>query len=139
MRKGRFPAGVYYARLQTKAADGRTDVRTVTLLRRGGKFRIGKPFEKRRSCGLLRSFTVGSPAFRRALGIRFSTTSAANVSVRVLRGRKVVRRYTRTTTAGKVVKIRMPGRKLKRGQYRIVVTALSGGRRVAATLRSRRV
>ena len=55
--------GLLFARFRVRVAKGVSDVRRVTLRRSHGRFRLGRSFYRRRSCGLLTEFKLGSPVF----------------------------------------------------------------------------
>ena len=136
--------GLLFARFRVRVAKGVSDVRRVTLRRSGGRFRLGRSFYRRRSCGLLTEFKLGSPVFGGPRGrparVAFRLASAARVTVRVLRGRRVVRRLAvRRVAAHRTVRLRAAARSLRRGAYRFRVTARRGGRTVTATLSARRL
>ena len=85
-------------------------------------------FYGRESCGLLRSFKLYSPAFggRRSasLGIAYRVARSTRVTVVVLRGRRVVRRWTAATRRGETTyRLRLPARRLRAGDYRVRITA----------------
>jgi hypothetical protein len=136
--------GILFARFRVRVAKGVTDVRRVTLRRSRGRFKPARPFYRRRSCGLLTEFKLGSPVFggtrARPARLAFRLASPARVSVRVLRGRKVVRRFkTRRRGAHRTYRLRVPARTLARGPHRFRITARRGGRTVTATLHARRL
>jgi hypothetical protein len=136
--------GLLFARFRVRVARGVTDVRRVTLRRSHGRFHLGRSFYRRRSCGLLTEFKLGSPAFggarNRPARVAFRLASPARVTVRVLRGRKVVRTFkARRRTAHRTFRLRVGSRRLVRGAYRVRISARRGGRTVTATLSARRL
>ena len=138
--------GFYFARFRVKQADGRTDVRRVTLQRRGGRFRIVKPFYGRQSCALLASAKLASPVFggrqRRSLGIAFRTTRGSDVTVTVFRGKakKATRRFVRRGLKGEVTyRLKLRPKRLRRATYRVRIVARSGGQTQRANLYARRL
>ncbi|HEX8102082.1 MAG TPA: M28 family peptidase [Solirubrobacteraceae bacterium] len=138
-------SGVYYVRYTSKDANGAKDVRKVVVVRKRGRFKTAKPFLRRAGCGLLRAFSLGSPAFggkrRKALVISYRLGEPAKVKVAVFRGkaRKAAKRFKAVdAVAGKRLRVRFPSRGRKRGLYRVRITATTaGGQRVARTLHSR--
>ena len=128
-----------------RVARGVSDVRRVTLRRSHGRFRLGRSFYRRRSCGLLTEFKLGSPVFGgardRPARVAFRLASPARVTVRVLprpQGRPDASRPAagpRTRT----FRLRVAARSLARGAYRFRVTARRGSRTVTATLSARRL
>jgi len=136
--------GVLFARFRVRVAKGVSDVRRVTLRRSHGRFRLGRSFYRRRSCGLLTEYKLGSPVFggarARAARVAFRLASPARVTVRVLRGGKVVRTFkARRRAAHKTHRLRVGSRALSRGAYRFRISARRGGRTTTATLAARRL
>jgi len=136
--------GLLYARFSVRVARGVSDVRRVTLRRSHGRFRVGRSFYRRRSCGLLTEFKLGSPVFggarARPAKVAFRLASPARVTVRLLRRGKVVRTYPGGRRAAhSTFRLRVAARSLARGAYRFRVTARRGGRTVTATLSARRL
>ncbi len=95
--------GILFARFRVRVAKGVSDVRRVTLRRSHGRFRLGRSFYRRRGCGLLTQFKLGSPVFGgardRPARVAFRLASPARVTVRVLRGGRVVRSASRRAAA----------------------------------------
>jgi hypothetical protein len=131
--------GTYLVRVRSGG-----DVRRFVLVRRRGRFRVRPVSERRASCGLLRSFKLERPVFggrsNRALGITFRVGTEARVFVEVLRGRRVVRRFRPTSRRpGVTHRLRLASEGLRRSDHRIRLTVTAGGRRVVASLVSRRL
>ncbi|HEV2814048.1 MAG TPA: hypothetical protein VGW10_12420 [Solirubrobacteraceae bacterium] len=119
------------------------DVRRLTLRRRDGKWTRRPSFHRRRSCRVLKLFKLSRPVFggptRRRLGIAYRLTEDATVRVRVMRGRRVVRRYAaRRVEAGRIVRLRLGAKGLRRGDHRVIVQA-AGSATVTASLTARRL
>ena len=129
--------GIYVVRFRMAGS-----VRRVALRRAGGRFRTLASFHRPASCGLLRTFSLSRPVFggRRPLGIAFQLGQAADVTVTVRRGGRVVRTVAAgSRPAGRTFRLRLPARRASRGNYRVQLEArTSGGERVAATLTARR-
>jgi hypothetical protein len=134
--RARVRDGFLFARVRVQVAPGVTDVRRVTLRRRDGRFtRIGRSFYRRRSCGLLTQYKLGSPVFGgrgdRALRIAFRLSSPARVSIRVSRGGEVVKRFaTRRRKAHTTYRLRTSAARLARGEHRVRITVRRGARTV---------
>ena len=141
----RLRDGYYFARFRIRQADGRIDIRRVTLRRKRGRFFIVKPFYGRVNCGLLASAKLRSPVFggrqRRALRVAFIVTRPARVSVTVFRGKKRMFRFrTRQRPAEVTQRLTVRARRLKRrGTYRVRIVANSGTRTLRAVLYARRL
>ncbi|HEV2814970.1 MAG TPA: prolyl oligopeptidase family serine peptidase [Solirubrobacteraceae bacterium] len=137
--------GVYIVRFTKRLRGGRVDVRRVVLERRRGKWRRLPDYYRRVSCGRLSSFKLTRPVFggttRRPLGIAFRVSTRSRVGVRVLRGKKVVKRFRATTRAARRThRLRLVPRGLRRGTYRVVLDVRpQRGKRLRATLTSRRL
>ena len=134
--------GFLFARFRVKVAKGVTDVRRVTLRRSGGRFKLGRAFYRRVSCGLLTEYKLSSPVFSRRSPARiaFRLASPARVGVEVRRGGKVVKRFkAKRRAAHRTIRLRLRARSLVHGAYRVRLTARRGGRTVRATLSTRRL
>ena len=136
--------GLLFARFRVRVARGVSDVRRVTLRRSHGRFRLGRSFYRRRNCDLLTQFKLGSPAFggrtRKPLRIAFRLSRTANVSVRVRRGGRVVKRFaTARRRAHKTYRLRLRPARLARGAYRLRITVPGGPGTVRSTLSARRL
>ncbi|HVL97349.1 MAG TPA: hypothetical protein VM266_15950 [Solirubrobacteraceae bacterium] len=144
-RGGRFvPNGVYFVRYRTKAPDGSTDTRTVTLVRRNGRFRLAREHQRGERCGLVSAAALSSPAFGgprgKALGITFRLAELARVTVLVKRKDKVVKRWrTRAYEGGRTIRLKLPAAGTRRGEHRVVIVAERGTRRATVRLSSRRL
>jgi dienelactone hydrolase len=121
------------------------DVRRFALRRRRGRWSVRPAYYRRSSCGALPSFKLERPVFggrrNRALGIAFRVASTSRVSVRVLRGRRTVRRYaTRTRRGGVTHRLRLASERRRRGDHKVRITVTRpGSRPVTATLTARRL
>jgi hypothetical protein len=111
----------------------------IVLRRAHGRFSVRGPFRRTSPCGIVRRFALSSPVFgAKGVAAAYRLSAKAQVAITVLRGRKVVRRYSpRTRAAGKTYRLRLKAR--RRGEYTIVLQAKSGNRVVRARLVSRRV
>jgi hypothetical protein len=145
-RRGRRVTNGYYFVRYRMNVDGRlTDVRRVTLRRAGGRFSVRKAFYRRASCGVLRSYKLTRPVFggrrNRAIHASFRLSQASTVSLQVLRGKKVVRRYRATERRANVTyRARLRPEGLPRGDYRFRITVRSpSGQTVRSTLTTRRL
>jgi hypothetical protein len=119
-----------------------SDVRRVTLRRSHGRFRLGRSFYRRRSCDLLTQYKLGSPAFggrtAKPLRIAFRLARTANVSLRVSRGGRTVKRFaTARRRAHTTYRLRLRPRRLARGAYRVRITVHGGPGTVRSTLSAR--
>lgn len=138
----RMGDGVYYARFTIKAGR-RTDVRRVTLVRSGGRFRVRPIFYRPDSCGLLASAKLELPAFggtaNRSLGIAYRVARSSTVTVAITRGaRKVSTRTFTSRAARRTYRLKVPAKGLPRGLYAVKITAVAGTRRATTTLRAER-
>jgi hypothetical protein len=140
--RGRGRDGYFFVRF-TMLRDGRrVDVRRIVLRRHDGRFSRAKGHHRRGDCQLLRSFKLERPVFGgragKPLRLAFRLTAPARVSIAVSRGDRVVRRFaTAERAAGRTFRLRLNPR--ARGAYKVRITAVSGGRRVTATLTARRL
>src|SRR3954454_3012452 len=142
--RGRLRDGYYFARFSEAFGGGRVDVRRVTLQRVHGRFHLRPSFYRRASCGLLTSYKLERPVFggrsTRALNAAYRLSSAGRVTVTVRRSGRLVRRFKTTSArAHHTYRLRLSARRLKRGTYTVRLQAVSGSRKVTATLTSRRL
>jgi hypothetical protein len=140
----RVTDGYYFARYTMRLPNGARDVRRVTLRRARGRWSVRPAFYRRESCGLVASYKLVRPVFggrtNRSLGISFRLTRSANVSVVVLRGRRVVARFRAgSRRAGRTYRLRFDSERRGRSDYRVRLTATRGSQRVVSTLTSRRL
>ncbi|HEX8206967.1 MAG TPA: hypothetical protein VF587_12980 [Solirubrobacteraceae bacterium] len=131
--------GIYVVRITSSR-----DRREFTLLRRRGRWFAARGHRRREGCGLIRSFALSRPVFggrqRRALRIAFRLDRPARVVVRVRRGRKVVKRFrVNARRAGQTHRLRLRPRRLRRGPYRVTLTAVGRRSRASATVITRRL
>jgi hypothetical protein len=136
--------GYYVVRFTVRAPNGRKETRRVALVRRNGRFRARPAFSGKDACGLLQSFKLERPVFggkgRRNLGISFRVSQTARVAITVRRGSKTVKRFAaRSRTGGKTYRLRLGAKGLRRGNYRLTLTARRGTTRVTSNLTARRL
>jgi hypothetical protein len=131
--KGKLSAGTYFVRVSTRGTGSRADVRQFPFRRTSSAFRALKPFQSADSCDLLSLARLGAPAFggKRPLLVNFTTTKASKVTVALYRGssRKPAKRFTKRTQANRLARVTVRPKGLKRGQYRVVVSAAGGGKK----------
>ena len=135
--------GYYFVRYRTRTATG-TDTRRIALRRVGGRWTTRPAFYRSASCDLLRSFKLERPVFggrsNRALGITYQVERPARVTVTVLRGTQVVKRFAaRQSEAKRTNRLRFDSEGLPAGDYRVRIEATRAGERVAASTVSRRL
>ena len=129
-RKGTLTPGAYFVRLTIRGTGSRPDVRSFGLERTGSAFKLRKPFQKIDSCNAISLFRLDAPAFgpKRGLTAAFTLTQAGKVTIEVFRGAKKVRTIRKPVkSANRLQKVAISPKKLKRGEYRIVLKA--GGKR----------
>ncbi|CAA9501521.1 MAG: hypothetical protein AVDCRST_MAG30-1945 [uncultured Solirubrobacteraceae bacterium] len=143
-RKGRRVGdGTYIIRYRATNAAGRVDTRRRVVLRRKGRFIERPAYAGREGCGILDAFKLERPVFggkrNRSLGISYRLTRAARVSVTVLRGSRVVKRFAPVQRpSGRTQRLRISARGLPRAEYRVRIEVLGAGG-VTQTLVSRRL
>jgi len=143
-RGARVGDGVYLVRLTT-GRGARADTRRFVVERRGGRFRVRPASARRDGCALLAAFKLERPVFggrrNRALGISYRTTALARVTVEVLRGGRVLRRFPASTrTPNRTHRLRLASERLPRGDVRIRLRAVPRrGATVTAVLVARRL
>jgi hypothetical protein len=132
--------GVYVVRFRVPTRGGRTDVRRLTVERRRGRFRARPDYYRRASCDAVSSFKLERPVFggrsNRALNVAYRLARGGRVTVTVLRGSKVLRRFPAgTRRANRTYRLRFPSEHVARGDIRVRLKAGS----TTATLTSRRL
>jgi hypothetical protein len=136
--------GYYLARFSTTAG-GRSDVRTITLQRRNGRFVVARPFEQPTPCGAFSSFSLSSPVFGgtsgRSLRISYRLPRRAErVTVEALVGSRVVKRFAGGAERGRTYRFTLPAGAVARGSLvRIRATILESRPVAAGSLFARRL
>ena len=133
-RARRATDGYYFARFTLGK-----DTRRVTLRRSGGRFTRAGDFYRRASCDLLPSFKLSRPVFGGTedarCGISFRVARRRTVTVTVLRGKKVVKRFAaRTVAANRTARLKLPARGSPRGDYKVRLVGRAGPETVTSTL-----
>ena len=142
-RGKRVRNGQLYARISIPVGK-QSDVRYVSLQRSKGRFKIKRSFRSRPSCGALQRFHLGQQVFggkrREGLRVIYRVASPGTVRLELLRGKKVVKRTAvrRIARAGTYQTV-IAAKGLRRGEYRIRITAVLDGKRVTSTLAARRI
>lgn len=136
--------GLYFVRFSIRDERGRLDERRVALVRRGGRFAARPDFYRRTSCATLTSFKLERPAFggsrNRPLGIAFRLARQGRVTVEVLRGRRVVRRFGTTTRRARVThRLRLAPERLPRGTYTVRLRYVGDQGSLTASLAAQRL
>jgi hypothetical protein len=135
--------GYYFVRYRTQTPTG-VDTRRIALRRAGGEWTVRPWFYRPATCDLVPSFKLERPVFggrtNRALGISYRVARQASVTVTVLRGTTVVKRFpAQTAQAGRTYRLRLGAAGRPRGDYRVRLDARRGAERVAASAVSRRL
>jgi hypothetical protein len=116
--------------------------REIALRRSHGRFTKVADFSRRASCDLVSRYKLSRPVFggSRALGISYAVAKPARVTVTVLRGSRVVKRFgTRSAAANRTYRLSLPARRLARGAHKVRLVARAGSETVTSTLVSRRL
>lgn len=131
-------AGVHVVRVRVSGTE-----RRIVLLHRRGRFVVRPQANRIPSCRVLATFGLDRAAFGgtsgRALTASFTLRADARVTLEVLRGSRVVRRFGTTTRRAGPHRIRVAARGLRPAEHRIRLTAVAGPQRVVATLTARRL
>ncbi|MCW2966560.1 MAG: hypothetical protein JWM71_332 [Solirubrobacteraceae bacterium] len=134
--------GFYFVRLAMRRGGRVIDARRIAFVRRHGRFAARPAFYRFAACGEITSFRLVRPVFghNRALGISYALRDDATVSVTVLRGKRVVRRWRAVRRLQhRTYRLRVPAGRLAHGDYRVVLQAAEPGSRATARLTARRV
>ncbi len=143
-RKRTVADGYYFARYEIGSGAAK-DTRRVVLERRGGRFVKRADFYRRATCDALPSFKLERPVFggrtNRALNVSFRLANPARVTVTVLKGTKVVKRFGPTQRrTGVTHRLRLDAKGLARGDYTVRISVPgSAGTPLTATLTARRL
>lgn len=143
-RGRRLADGFYFVRY-TIGRGSEADVRRVVLERRRGRFVKRADFYRRATCDALPSFKLERPVFGgrtdRALNVSFRLADPARVTVTVLRGTEVIKRFGPTARRGGVTqRLRLGAKGLARGDYRLRISLpVAGGKTLISTLVTRRL
>jgi hypothetical protein len=141
---GRLKDGYYYARFTMKLAGGGKDVRLVALRRAGGRFLGAPDFAQRTGCGLFTSYKLASAVFggSRSVPLRFTYKLAHDVdgvTVTVLRGKKVVKRFAGPGSSAKAYTFSVPAKSVPHGAVVTVRTKIKNGPGRGQTLIAKRL
>ena len=115
--------GIYILRVRKAGDTRRLAVRRLgngnggaAAPRRAGRVRLLRPFERRARCARVRLLTLGAPAFRGRLTIRYRLAARARVRLTIRRGGRVVRVIRRR--AARSGRVRVAAR---RGTHRVAL------------------
>ncbi len=138
----RLAPGTYIVRLTSRGTGSRPDVRAFALRWTGSGFVARRAFQRPDSCGLISYLRLVSPTFSasRRLVLDVATTKDATVTATLSRRGVKPRRATLQLKANRLGKIRIPGRGLRRGEYRLRVGVQAGdGAKASHTLYAARL
>jgi hypothetical protein len=143
-RRGRRTRDGYLIVRYRMAGAAGPDVRRIALRRVRGRWSARPAYATVEGCGLLRSAKLTRPVFggpaNREVGLAFRLARDARVTVEVLRGSRVVRRFpARLRRAGTLHRLRFDAEGQRRGDHRFRITAVADATTVRATLVSRRL
>lgn len=130
--------GAYFARVIGLSTADQRDERYFSFTF-SKKFKKGKAFTRDGSCDLVSLFRLSAPAFGRSLSIGVATTEAADVLVRVRKGRKTVKTFKAKSTANRALKFNLSGRKLRKGSYKVSLKVTAGGKTKTDTLTTKKL
>jgi hypothetical protein len=118
--------GEYLVRATMRGKGPRPDVRGFAFSRGGKAFKARKPFQRPDTCGDVTLFRLTTPAFggRTKLGIALALAKPGKVDVRVLKGRKLVKRFRKSVKEGnRLVRFTLSPKKLRKGEYKVILKA----------------
>jgi len=121
--KGGAATATYVVRVTFRGTTARADSISRAFERRGGKLKARKAFQLPDSCGPVSVFRLTTPRFgaNAKLGIAVTLTKTAVVRLDVYKGKKRVAGFRRTAHANRLLKVVVSGRKLRKGEYRVVL------------------
>jgi beta-glucosidase len=115
----------------------------VAVRRRRGRFSASSTFQRSEPCALLEASWLSGPSFggrkQRPLGIGYRLTRAARVTITVLRGSRVLKRYAPESRAAGRFTLQLPSRGLAAGTYRVRVVAEAADALASSTLAASRL
>ncbi|MEA2274287.1 MAG: hypothetical protein QOI98_2995 [Solirubrobacteraceae bacterium] len=143
-RAGALSDGYYYARFTMKLADGTKDVRLVTLRRAHGRFATAPDFAQRVSCGEFTTYRLSGAVFGGSANapLAFSYKLAHDVEavqVTVLRGKKVVKKFSGGGSSARAFSFSVPARSVPRGAVVTVRATIVNGPGRGQTLMAKRL
>lgn len=118
-------AGIATMRLTTLTPGGRVDARAFALRIRRGRVTVLGPTSLAGACTPLRSASLARPSFgrRRSLVVRVATTARTAMRISLARHGRTVRRARTTVDPAGLTRVRVNGRALPAGRYRVTVAA----------------
>jgi hypothetical protein len=140
----RLKDGYYYARFTMKLADGTKDVRRVALRRSHGRF-VGAPdFAQKTGCGVFRNWALSSSVFGGSKSVPLHITyklahDVDGVTITVLRGKKVVKRFAGSGSSTKSFTFSVPAKSVPRGTVVTVRAVITNGPGGGARLTAKRL
>ncbi len=118
--RGRGSEGYYFVRFTMAGRD----VRRIVLRKQDGRFKKVARHYRRGDCELLRSYKLERPVFggrqRTPLRIAYRLTREAQVTITVIRGKRVVARRTANSAGNRTYRVAL--RPSARGAYRVRIT-----------------
>jgi hypothetical protein len=136
--------GHYYVRFTMKLEDGLKDVRRVALRRVRGRFVSAPSFAQKTSCGIFTRWELSSSVFGGSRNVPLRITYALahdvkGVTITVLRGKKVVKRFSGSGSSEKPTSFSLPATAVPRGASVKVRAAVVGGPGRGVTLTAKRL
>ncbi len=134
--------GYYFVRYRISGEGDASDVRRLVVRRARGKFIRRPDYYRRAQCDLLKTYKLERPVFggraRDRLGISYRVTDKARVEIEVFRGARTVKFFAvRSADPNRTYRLRIGARGLRRGDYRVRITATKGRTKVVSSLVSR--
>jgi hypothetical protein len=126
----------YFAQVVFRGTNARTDTLSFAFERTAKKFKKRKAFQKADTCDAVPVYRLSTPRFsgKAKLGIAFTLAQAGKAKVEVFKGKKRVKRFTKSAKPNRLVKLSLSPKKLKKGEYKVVL--IVGGKKY--TLYARR-
>jgi hypothetical protein len=144
-RRGEAGPGHYVVHFTMFRGAKGYDTRRIVLVRNAsGRFVRLSGLQRRVACGLLGAFTLDRPVFGGTTGVplagSYRIAARGKVTITVLRGRRVVKRFaTVERAAGRNFRFSLSARGLPPGAYTVRLLAQSGEDQVSTVLVSRRL
>jgi hypothetical protein len=120
----------YFARITFRGNGARPDTLSFAFDRKGAKFSKRKAFQRPDACDGVPVYRLETPRFggKAKLGIAFTLAQAGKATVTVFRGKKKVKTFKKAAAPNRLVKITLSPKKLKKGEYKVVLAA--GGKKL---------